>query len=143
MTQLKARPDRRSQNPEPLRSNARRAGVRKGCTDGIVDGLQADEADRRAPGGLSETSPMVCANRVDAETYGGKLGLPVPSTEVAILDDRGTPLPLGEYDCRVVKVARLATCSRISARLPMLVHERAEQWRRVVRTPASSRRPPG
>ena len=46
--------------------------------------------------GLSETSPIVCANRVDTQTCGGKLGLPLPSTEVAILDDLGTPLPLGE-----------------------------------------------
>ncbi|HEX5685021.1 MAG TPA: AMP-binding protein [Ideonella sp.] len=46
--------------------------------------------------GLSETSPIVCANRVDATTCSGKLGLPVPSTEVAILDDGGRSLPLGE-----------------------------------------------
>jgi long-chain acyl-CoA synthetase len=45
--------------------------------------------------GLSETSPIVCANRVDTMTCSGKLGLPVPSTEVAILDDDGRPLPLG------------------------------------------------
>jgi len=46
--------------------------------------------------GLSETSPMVCANPVSASRCTGKLGLPVPSTEVAILDDEGMPLPLGE-----------------------------------------------
>jgi long-chain acyl-CoA synthetase len=46
--------------------------------------------------GLSETSPIVCANRIDATGCTGKLGLPVPSTEVAILDDDGRPLPLGE-----------------------------------------------
>jgi long-chain acyl-CoA synthetase len=45
--------------------------------------------------GLSETSPIVCANRVDTTSFSGKLGLPVPSTEVAILDDDGSPLPLG------------------------------------------------
>lgn len=43
--------------------------------------------------GLTETSPIVCANRVDAMAYTGKLGLPIPSTEVAILDDTGEPLP--------------------------------------------------
>jgi long-chain acyl-CoA synthetase len=43
--------------------------------------------------GLTETSPIVCANRVDAMAYTGKLGLPIPSTEVAILDDSGQPLP--------------------------------------------------
>jgi long-chain acyl-CoA synthetase len=45
--------------------------------------------------GLSEASPLVCANRLDATTCTGKLGLPVPSTEVAILDDEGRPLPVG------------------------------------------------
>jgi long-chain acyl-CoA synthetase len=45
--------------------------------------------------GLSETSPIVCANRIDADDCSGKLGLPVPSTEVAILDNDGSPLPVG------------------------------------------------
>jgi long-chain acyl-CoA synthetase len=45
--------------------------------------------------GLSETSPIVCANRLDDTRCRGKLGLPVPSTEVAILDEEGQPLPLG------------------------------------------------
>jgi long-chain acyl-CoA synthetase len=46
--------------------------------------------------GLTETSPIVCANRVDVQEYTGKLGLPVPSTEVAILDEAGQEVPLGE-----------------------------------------------
>jgi long-chain acyl-CoA synthetase len=46
--------------------------------------------------GLTETSPIVCANRLDATEYTGKLGLPVPSTEVAILDAAGGETPLGE-----------------------------------------------
>jgi long-chain acyl-CoA synthetase len=45
--------------------------------------------------GLSETSPIVCANRMDDTQCRGKLGLPLPSTDVAILDDEGRPLPLG------------------------------------------------
>jgi long-chain acyl-CoA synthetase len=45
--------------------------------------------------GLTETSPIVCANRVDAPEYTGKLGLPVPSTEVAILDEAGKEVALG------------------------------------------------
>jgi long-chain acyl-CoA synthetase len=45
--------------------------------------------------GLSETSPIVCANPVNARTCSGKLGLPVPSTDVAILGDDGLPTPLG------------------------------------------------
>jgi long-chain acyl-CoA synthetase len=46
--------------------------------------------------GLTETSPIVCANRLDAGQFTGAIGLPIPSTEVAILDDTGAPLPLGE-----------------------------------------------
>jgi len=46
--------------------------------------------------GLTEASPIVCANRFDAREFSGKLGLPVPSTDVAILDEDGKELPLGE-----------------------------------------------
>ncbi|HET7794039.1 MAG TPA: AMP-binding protein [Rhizobacter sp.] len=46
--------------------------------------------------GLSETSPIVCANPADAPHFTGMLGLPIPSTEVAILDEDGRPLPLGQ-----------------------------------------------
>jgi long-chain acyl-CoA synthetase len=46
--------------------------------------------------GLTEASPNVCANRFDAREFSGKLGLPLPSTEVAILDEHGKELPLGE-----------------------------------------------
>ncbi len=45
--------------------------------------------------GLTETAPIVCANRLDAGQYTGTIGLPLPSTEVAILDDSGTPLGPG------------------------------------------------
>jgi long-chain acyl-CoA synthetase len=46
--------------------------------------------------GLTETSPIVCANRLDAGQFTGAIGLPIPSTEVAVLDDAGAPLPTGE-----------------------------------------------
>ena len=45
--------------------------------------------------GLSETSPVATANRIDIKEFTGTIGLPIPSTEVAILDDDGLPLPLG------------------------------------------------
>jgi long-chain acyl-CoA synthetase len=45
--------------------------------------------------GLSETSPVATANRIDIKEFTGTIGLPIPSTEVAILDDDGNPLPLG------------------------------------------------
>jgi long-chain acyl-CoA synthetase len=46
--------------------------------------------------GLTETSPIVCANRLDINTYSGGIGFPVPSTEVAILDDENHALPPGQ-----------------------------------------------
>ncbi|WP_374830457.1 long-chain-fatty-acid--CoA ligase [Paenochrobactrum pullorum] len=46
--------------------------------------------------GLSETSPVVAANGLDATQFTGTIGLPMPSTDIAILDDDGNYLPLGE-----------------------------------------------
>jgi long-chain acyl-CoA synthetase len=46
--------------------------------------------------GLSETSPVATANRCDLPVYTGTIGLPIPSTEVAILDDEDNELPLGQ-----------------------------------------------
>jgi long-chain acyl-CoA synthetase len=45
--------------------------------------------------GLSETSPVATANRTDVEKFTGTIGLPVPSTDIAILDDDGKHLPPG------------------------------------------------
>jgi long-chain acyl-CoA synthetase len=45
--------------------------------------------------GLSETSPVATANRTDTDKFTGTIGLPVPSTEIAILDDDGRQLPVG------------------------------------------------
>jgi len=45
--------------------------------------------------GLSETSPIVCANRIDATGCTGRLGLPVSSTEVAIVGEDGVALSQG------------------------------------------------
>jgi long-chain acyl-CoA synthetase len=43
--------------------------------------------------GLTETSPAGCINPVTAD-YNGSIGLPIPSTEVAIKDDDGRDLPI-------------------------------------------------
>ena len=46
--------------------------------------------------GLSETSPVATVNRLDIVEFNGSIGYPVPSTEVAILDDDGNHLAFGE-----------------------------------------------
>ncbi|HUL67957.1 MAG TPA: long-chain-fatty-acid--CoA ligase [Burkholderiaceae bacterium] len=45
--------------------------------------------------GLSETSPSATCNPTDTTAFTGTIGLPLPSTDVAILDDAGTHLPVG------------------------------------------------
>ncbi|MGE3305065.1 MAG: long-chain-fatty-acid--CoA ligase [Rhizobiaceae bacterium] len=46
--------------------------------------------------GLSETSPVATGNRFDADEFSGTIGLPIPSTEIAIRDDDGKDVALGE-----------------------------------------------
>jgi long-chain acyl-CoA synthetase len=46
--------------------------------------------------GLSETSPSATCNPTDTAAYSGTIGLPMPSTDIAILDDDGKPVALGE-----------------------------------------------
>ncbi len=46
--------------------------------------------------GLSETSPVATANPANADEFTGTIGLPIPSTDIAILDDAGRSLPPGE-----------------------------------------------
>ena len=45
--------------------------------------------------GLSETSPVVTANRCDITDFTGTIGLPLPSTEIRILDEAGNEAPFG------------------------------------------------
>ena len=45
--------------------------------------------------GLTETAPMVCANRLDALEYNGSIGLPLPSTMISIRDDENRELGIG------------------------------------------------
>jgi long-chain acyl-CoA synthetase len=46
--------------------------------------------------GLSETAPVATCNRCDITEFTGTIGLPVPSTDIAILDDDGVPVAPGE-----------------------------------------------
>ena len=46
--------------------------------------------------GLSETSPSATCNPVDTTAYSGSIGLPMPSTELALLDDDGHQVAPGQ-----------------------------------------------
>ncbi|MBZ4399809.1 long-chain fatty acid--CoA ligase [Myxococcus sp. AS-1-15] len=46
--------------------------------------------------GLSETSPVATSNTPVATEYSGTIGLPVPGTEIAIRDEDGKDVPMGE-----------------------------------------------
>lgn len=53
--------------------------------------------------GLTEASPCVSVNPYHLKTYNGKIGLPLPSTDIAILDDQGRELPVGAIGELAVK----------------------------------------
>jgi long-chain acyl-CoA synthetase len=45
---------------------------------------------------LTETSPVATSNPLNIEDWTGTIGMPLPSTEVSVLDDSGNEMPLGE-----------------------------------------------
>jgi long-chain acyl-CoA synthetase len=53
--------------------------------------------------GLTETSPAACINPMDLEEFNGCIGLPIPSTECAIMNDAGELLPQGETGELVIR----------------------------------------
>nr|WP_279079835.1 long-chain-fatty-acid--CoA ligase FadD [Hafnia alvei] len=46
--------------------------------------------------GLTECAPLVSGNPYDLKYYSGSIGLPVPSTDVRLVDDNGNEVPHGE-----------------------------------------------
>jgi long-chain acyl-CoA synthetase len=46
--------------------------------------------------GLTETSPIVCANPLDAREFSGAVGLPLPGTDISIRDEQDRELGVGE-----------------------------------------------
>ncbi|TPW26920.1 AMP-binding protein [Pararhizobium mangrovi] len=46
--------------------------------------------------GLSEASPVVSANRFDLTAFTGTIGVPLPSTDIVVLDDAGCEMAAGE-----------------------------------------------
>lgn len=45
--------------------------------------------------GLTETSPVATCNPIDGTERNGTIGLPLPNTDVKVIDDDGNKLPLG------------------------------------------------
>ena len=46
--------------------------------------------------GLTEASPVVTVNPPSIPAYRGSIGIPVPSTDIKLLDENGNEVPLGE-----------------------------------------------
>ena len=46
--------------------------------------------------GLTETSPVVCVNPINGGDKVGTIGLPVPSTDIKMIDDDGNEVKMGE-----------------------------------------------
>jgi long-chain acyl-CoA synthetase len=53
--------------------------------------------------GLTETSPCVSINPTNLKDYNGTIGLPLPSTDIAIFDDQGCPVAIGEIGELAIK----------------------------------------
>lgn len=53
--------------------------------------------------GLTECSPLVAGNPYDLKHYSGSIGLPVPSTEIRLVDDAGQDVPWGHPGELLVK----------------------------------------
>jgi long-chain acyl-CoA synthetase len=82
---------------------ANRGALRLAVAGGMAVQRAAAERWQRATGaplvegyGLTEASPNVCANPVDAREFSGTLGRPLPETEITIRSEQGAELARGE-----------------------------------------------
>lgn len=46
--------------------------------------------------GMTECSPLISATRNDSVEYSGSIGVPVPNTDIRVVDDAGNEVPQGE-----------------------------------------------
>ncbi len=46
--------------------------------------------------GLTECSPLVAVNPLSIQQHTGTIGLPIASTEIVLLDEQGSPVPVGQ-----------------------------------------------
>jgi long-chain acyl-CoA synthetase len=46
--------------------------------------------------GLTESAPVLTFNPLDGSAKPGSIGVPVPSTDIRLIDDNGIPVPIGE-----------------------------------------------
>lgn len=53
--------------------------------------------------GLTETAPVVCVNPLYKNEFDGAAGLPLPSTDVKVVNEQGETLPIGEVGELCVK----------------------------------------
>ena len=54
--------------------------------------------------GMTEASPVVSCNPFDNSMRIGTIGMPVPSTDVRIVDEEGTPIPAGPENVGEIQV---------------------------------------
>ncbi|AIZ79230.1 long-chain-fatty-acid--CoA ligase FadD [Actinobacillus equuli subsp. haemolyticus] len=53
--------------------------------------------------GMTECSPLIAATRSDSTEHTGSIGIPVPNTDIRIVDDEGHDVPMGERGELLVK----------------------------------------